>query len=454
MRTKNYIKFLTWHDDERADVTLGPGTRINPQTNCAQLGTYGSDIYSTDLDLYVKSRVTSPQNVRRWVGFDCEVKHKFVDNERVTSVGFRLSDGVDEYWWNGAGWSVNTSSWNSEEEVAANIAAFSALAKTIQVVVNLSTLVETETPELVMVRVLYAADVVSEIEDIVERSLIPRLKSEIRPFARVPMLKHADDLLNEISLSLYKIDTDYRFVGAITVYNHTDDPTHEVDLYQSHTTKSTPQDPWHDGTVDVITLSQDVDIGKTIWLEMEYEPFVNLNTNQDYYELAHVPSLVVERVTYHGRELVDANFVADRSSLTAALLRRVYQGMVELTLAVTTDKLYDSTAMQDELFTFFADHPTLESVGLDESYRFRHVGTLDFSTGLVNNELRTWRITAYVDDVLVFARGDRSAKLIERFIVNGDVSFEIGGPPPSSVLVVAGADLVVAGGDQVTAGGS
>lgn len=452
MQTKSYIKFFTWRDDQRAEVTLGPGTRINPATNCAQLGSYNSSVYPLDSDLYVKSRVTDPTAVRQWLGFEPIIRHKFVDNQQVTGEGFRLSDGTDEYWWSGAAWVVSTTAWNTMAEVAENISTFPVASKKLQVVVNLSTTDPEQTPELVEVRVLYAADVVSEIEDLVVRSLVPRLKADIRPVARVPLVKHEGDALDEISLALYKIDTDYRFVGSVAVYCDSDDPGHDTDLYQSHTSKSTPTDPWHDGTVDVITLSQDVAVGKSMWLELEYEPFVNLYTNQDFYELAHVPAIVVERLVYSGRELRGDNFVGDRGAGTAHVIPRVYQGPLELTIAVTTDKLYDSTAMHDEVATFLSDNQTLKSVGIDEAYRLRSVGTLDFSTALVNNELRTWRITVNLENVLVYARGGTTEKLITTFVVEGSLDVEVGELPPAQQRVVAGGESVLARGDIVTAG--
>ena len=41
----------------------------------------------------------------------------------ITGAGYRLTDGTDEYWHNGASWEVNTTDWNTEEEVAAEIRA-------------------------------------------------------------------------------------------------------------------------------------------------------------------------------------------------------------------------------------------------------------------------------------------------------------------------------------------
>jgi hypothetical protein len=428
MRAKKYIKFLTWREDDRGNVTLGANTRINPATNCAQLGTYDSAEYPTDLDLYVKSRLTSPAQLHQWLGFEVDVRNKFVDTEQVTGVQFRLSDGTSEYWWNGAAWEVNTSDWNSEAEVANNISSFGTSTKRLQVVVNLWTTDPSQTPELAGIKVLYSATVNSEIEDLIERSLVPLLKSSLRPLARVTLVKSDAEDDDEIEIPQYRIDTDYRFVGVDAVFNHTDDPDHENDLYDSHTTRSTPSDLWHNGTVNVITLSESVDAGKLLWLQLLYEPVVTLGANQDYYELAHVPALVIERLEYHGRALRGENYVGNRSDGTAVVIGTVLQGRLEMTVAVTTDKIFDSFGMSDELEAFFGGNPLIASVGLDDSYRLRVVGTLDFSTPLVNNELRTWRITAYIEDVLVYVRDERSDYLVNRLMIEGTLDVEVTEP--------------------------
>ena len=423
MEIRSFIKLFTWTEEDRGRVVLGTDTRLNPVTHRAQLGTYGVNAFPTADDLYVKSWVSNPRAVKQWQGFEATVIHKNIEDVQVTSVNYRLSDGTDQYWWNGSSWEVNTSSWNTEEEVAANISQFPVIARKIQVVVNLKTTDPTVTPELVEIKVLYGALLDSEVEDMVLRSLIPALRSYVHPVTRVPLAKAGSN--NTIDLNDYKTDADFRFVGVDAVFNDTDDPQHDTDLYESHTVRSTPGVPWTDGTVDVITLNALVDDGKRVWLRMLYEPVVAIETSRDWYELEHIPSLIIESITYEARKLPGEDYVGNKGDGTAVIVPAPLQGRLSLGLRGVAGLLVDHNRLADKVKRFFGDNPTLASTGLDESYRLWLVDEHEHRGGPNAEDIHTWRKTLRIENFRVWDQGARGGYLVKRFVITGSLGVTV-----------------------------
>lgn len=418
MDLRSFIKVFTWEDSDREHVVLGSNTRINPDTHRAQLGSHDSETYPTTSDLYVKSRIANPGEVREWQGFEATIVHKTVDGVQVTGEGFRLSDGTDEYWWNGSSWEVNTVDWNTEAEVATNIASFPATARKIQVIVNLSTTDESQTPELVEVKILFGALLDSELEDLLIRSLVPALRVGVRPVMRFILTAAETD---QIDMKQFKIDGDYRVVDVGAVFNHTTDPDHNTDLYQSHTSR-TDADLWVNGQVDVITLSSSVSVGDTLWLRLKYEPVVAVETSRDYYEIEHVPCLIFENGSYEAQEFGGEEHVGNKSTHTAKVLKSPLQGNLDLSLVGMSGKLVDHERLDAAVNRFFGSSPVIRSTGLDESYRLRLISEHQDRSRPNAADLRTWTKTIRVENFRTWHRSVEDGHLVNRFLITGDAS--------------------------------
>lgn len=416
MELRQFVKHFRFRHEDRHIVTLGPGTRINPLTNRAQLGTYGVDAYPTDADLYVKSHLANPQAVREWQGFEAFVSHKKVNNETKTSAGFRLSDGTDEYYWNGASWEVNTADWNTEAEVASNIPSFPATARKLQVVINLKTDDASVTPELTEVRVLYGALLDDEIEDMVIRSIEPALRNALRPITRFVEAMAADGT----TISLWdgdgktKFDGAYKILNVDAAFNHTDDPSHDADIYLSHTSKPS-------GEVDVVTLSETVGAGKLVWLRLKYEPVVSVRTSRDYYELEKLPELVIEDVAFLGAEFPTDDHVGNRDTATARVIPGPMQGDLVCTLAGFADKLVDAQRLSAAVDRYFGATPLVTSTGLDESYRLWLEDKFTYRGSPNAQDLHSWRKVFRVQHFCVWNRPPRDGYLVKRFKTTGNV---------------------------------
>lgn len=422
MQLRSFIKVFTWEESDRSSVVLGANTRLNPVTNRAQLGSYDSAVYPTDSDLYVKSWVANPGEVREWQGFESTIIHKTVNGSQVTGEGFRLSDGINEYWWDGDSWEIDTTNWNTEAEISANIVSFPATARKIQVVVNLSTTDETQTPELVEIKILFGALLDSELEDLLLRSLVPELRSEIRPVTRFILLATEID---QIDLKQFKLDGDYRVVDVDAVFNHTTDPSHNTDIYSSHTSRSEPTDRWVDGQVDVITLSPSVGVGNTLWLRLKYEPVVAIETSRDYYEIEHVPCLVIESTRYNAREFGGEHHVGNKGDYTAKVLKSPLQGTLEVSLVGMSGKLVDHERLNAEVNRFFGSSRVIRSTGLDESYRLWLVGEHEHRSRPNASDLRTWTKIIRVENFRTWHRSVEDGYIVNRFLITGDAGVTV-----------------------------
>ncbi len=424
MELRDFIKFFTFTEPDRSRVVLGTDTRLNPLTHRAQLKEDAAGEYPTADDLYVKTWVANPLAVREWRGFEADVIHKRIDNEQVTSAGFRLSDGTDEFYWDGASW-VTGVNWNTEIEVADHISAFPATSRKLQVIVNLKTTNKLVTPELVGIRVLYGALLDSEIEDMVLRSFVPLLRSAVRSVTRLIAAKNGSN--NTVSMDDYRLDGDYRVIDVDAVFNHTDDPDHNQDLYESHTTRSVPDDPRHDGTVDVITLNALVTAGKSLWLRLLVEPVVAIETSRDYYEVAHLPCLVIENISFLGAVLRKTeDYVGNKGSGLARILPGPRQGTLEISLAGITDKIVDGMRLSSAVSRFFGERPLISSTGLDERYRLRLVDPHGSSSSPNAEDIRTWRKVFRIENFCTWERAAEDGFLVRHLKFRGSLQVTIG----------------------------
>ncbi len=127
-RYKKLIKTWLFEERNRSGLTLDADIRLHRGESSLQLlPDSTTDKYPTDADIKAITWIANPLSAREWLGFQAEIIHVSVDGEVVTSAGYRLHDGTDQYWWNGAAWEVNTTDWNTEGEVATNIGSFRSL---------------------------------------------------------------------------------------------------------------------------------------------------------------------------------------------------------------------------------------------------------------------------------------------------------------------------------------
>jgi len=408
------IKQFDFEERHRALITLGVDVRLHPQLERLQLKENALGRYSTAADLYAKTWVANPNSVKQWLGFEAVVQHAYDDlGVPVTELNYRLGDGTDEYYWNGSTWEVNTVDWNTEAEVADNINSFPITEKKIQVIINLVTTDETVTPLLTVVKVLYASDVEFQ-EDLIYKSLLPLLKSEIRPIALHPVKMPATS--DTIDLNDFPLETPYNLDSIDSVYNHNDDPDHHNDLFQSY-------DP---GT-QVITLSVPIDVDKIAWIQFVYEPEVAVTTDQEYNELDKVPAVTLESIRkVKGTQFPwPADTVANKAAGTAVRIPSPIASDVEIVMRLTTDKARDQVRLADEADEFFANNKSMISHAMDEKYDICVTSDYDSTTVPGQKGLHSGIILFRIKKALYFQEHEKDTSIVQRFNLVGDLDVTI-----------------------------
>lgn len=414
MRLKKLIKDFRFAEDVRTKITLGTDVRLNPQEHWLQLKADAQGAFPLTADLYAKTWIANPQTARQWLGFEAEVLHAKVDDVEVTSVAFRLSDGTGDYWWDGAAWddAPAAGEWNTEIEIAANISTFPATAQKIQVIINLKTTKAAVTPKVKAVKVLYSSDVEFQ-EDIVYRSLVPALRSGVRPKGRLAFV--AATTGSTFDLNDYPIDAPYDLVDVDSAFNHTDDPNHLTNILQSYNT----------GT-KVVTLTVSVAAGKTVWLEFLYQPTIAVTTSQDYSEISKVPALVLDDIN-----MVDSSVrgpddsVVNRSDGTGVKVLAPLVGDLEILLHLITSKGIDIMRLADEVKRYFENNPLLTAVGVDEQYRLWVVDEFDMTTAANRGDIHSGRLRFRVVGVRYYLRDAVDTYAVEQFKITGDMNVTI-----------------------------
>ncbi len=369
MRVKRLIKNFEFLEEKRPLIELDSNTRLNPEKNRIELKIQDDDTYPTSG--VVKTWVTNPSTVKQWLGFDAIEYHpRDPLGDPITSLSFRISDGTDEYFWNGGAWEVNVVDWNTEGEVASNISEFAATEKKIQIVIRLSTTDTAYTPYLYEVKILWSSNVEFQ-EDLIVRSLIPLLRDQIRPISDFPakLLVTTDTVDmkdSEVSAS-FPLKTPYNLTDIDSVFNHTDDPEHQNDLFSSF-----------DSINQIITMTEAVDSGKTLWIKFLWEPEVALSTGQEYDEVSKVPAVYIADVNGINQKTTSLyDTVRNKEEGTAVKISSPRQRDLDIDLRLITAKQSDLQKFTDEIRKFFDNNVQLRSVGLDEDYYFYQTSDFD-----------------------------------------------------------------------------
>lgn len=398
MRTVKLIKRFEFTEDNRSLVVLGSNTRLNPQTNRIQLkADVLTGLYPTTAGLRVTTWIARPLAVKEWVSFQVVDTHVAVDGTVVTSLGYRLTDGVNEYMWNGSAWVISTTLWNTEAEVANNIGDFPATARALGVVINLATTNPNFTPEVEMVKVLYEGQVDFQL-DLVARSLVPELRENIRPIAEFTIAQTTTGLT--FLLPDPVASTPYNFVEIDAVYNHDDDLNHMADLFVSY----------NPGTREV-TLASSVAAGKNLWVRFVYEPEVALTTSRFYTEIGKVPSIVISNIELvNSQESAGAyDDVINKSLGQGWRVPAPFMADIEFVLRCLTDKAVDQHRMADEVKRYFRNNQLIVSRGLDEPYRLWLLDEYQAEAGAMQEEVHAGVLRARITRALFF---DRPAEVV------------------------------------------
>jgi hypothetical protein len=332
----------------------------------------------------------------------------------ITGANYRLSDGTDEYWHNGAAWEINTTDWNTEAEVAANIPTFPVASQQLGIVVQLTTTDLAYTPEIEEIRVLWASDIEFH-EDLIYRSLVRSLRTNVRPIADYYIKPGAATAT--IDLDDFPLKTPYNVVGIDSVYDRNDDPDRVVDLLDSY-----------DSGSNTITLNATLPQDHVAIVRFVYEPEVSVTTSQDYHEVGKVPALVLDDVDFlDAAPLATNDGVSNKGDGSAVKVFAPIQGDLEVSLLALTDKGVDQQRLKEELHRYFENNPTLQSTGLDEAYSLWLIDEYDMRNVPSSADIHTGRVRFRIRDVVVYARDSADSFGVQRFKLTGTEAFTLAG---------------------------
>jgi hypothetical protein len=205
------------------------------------------------------------------------------------------------------------------------------------------------------IRVLYESDL-EEMEDYIWRSLVPDMRSKIRPIAEHSIRKDGSD--SAIDLNEYPVETPYDLRSIDAVYDLDSDPRRLHNLFDSY----------NDAT-KIIQLISPIPDGNAVQIRFLYRPNVVVTTGQDYIELDKVPEIILDAIEQR-------DDIQNPSYMDYVLNKRSGQGMsvpctqsdIHITLRWVTDKEKDSARLADAIKRYFAQNTLLRSVGQDEDF--------------------------------------------------------------------------------------
>jgi len=411
-RLKKLIKAFRFIERNRPRITLDADTRLNPSTHCIQLKEDANGHYSTAADLAVRTWLAVPNTVKRWIGFQAYVRNKndFAGTQK-TDVQFRLSaDGITDLIWDGAWLTAGVGDWNTEADIASNIATFPVTEQAIQVVVNLSTQLAVLTPEVDWVKLLYESDLEWQ-EDYVVRSLIPELRDQIRPIGEYAL----DLAAAAATIDLGAIETPYAIVGVDSAYNLTNDPKRLADIASAY-----------DSGTKILTLTGSQALGEHVLVRFLYQPVVAFTTSQDYTELAKVPAIVVEDVGLFSTHRIEpGDHVINKSTGDGYQLTEGYHTDIEFQIRWVADKAKDEQRLADELKRFFANNKQLRSRGQDELFDLYVIDRYGQQTTPSQDELQSGRLRGRIVRAVFYAGDAKPVTGVKRFrATGGNVEFE------------------------------
>lgn len=398
-RLKKLIKYFSFEAANRSQITFN-GVRIDSCCPGLRLPD-ANQLYSTAADLNARTWVTNPKSAKQWAGFECECS-----TPDGTSVGFKLSDGTTDYYWDGAAWSAaGPSDWNTEEDVANNISTFPISTQSLAVIVNLVTTDPKVSPVVFAAKVLFESDL-ETLEDLIFRSLLPELRSSIRPIGEAVAKSSGAATVALV------LETDYGVVSIDSVYNLDTDPDRLVDLFQSY----------NSGT-KTVTLTSAQPANNKLLIRFVYSVEVSVTTGRDYTEIAKVPAIVVEDYkAVRTWKMGQHESVLNKAAGSGWQLDGGEQYDLDLPMLIVGSKEKDTTRIGDELRRFFGEHELFRLRGVDEDVRLQFLEEVNPQTYPTPIGLHTARVKGRIRGAVFYLKPAKFVYMTKRMLTTVTVA--------------------------------
>lgn len=392
-------------EDNRAGLTFVGSIRLNHQLNsgagAVQLKADANGDYPTTGDQYVVTPLYKPKAVRQWVGFQVDIAHVMDGPDaQLTGDGYRLSDGTSHYYWDGAAWTVTTTLWNTEADIAAHISTFPATARQLAIVAKLSTTSVTVTPVLSAIHIAWTGKV-EMFEDIVYRSLVPLLKTvrTITDFAiKVPVPGGFQlDVMTPVKTS----GLTFNVVDVEGVFNNSLDPDHYNNLLQSY-----------NPATGIATLNTAVPVGQMAFCRLVLQPQVAIvSTAQDYTEVEKVPAVQIADISaVDTQPLSQESAVTNKATGDQYVFQPPYRFNLRFTMIALTPGGVDLMRILRALVELVESNPTITSTATDEQYRFWMMEEFNNTTAPTDSNLTSMQAVFEIRDILTYEKPTKLVK--------------------------------------------
>lgn len=402
MSRRKVVKHFAFEEGNRYRLTFSDPSkiRLDPKLDQIQLARQGfhpvtrKPIYPLDAGLTVETWLTTPQAVRRWLGFSADPRP--AKQPAGTIVQYKLNDGTTDLYWDGGAWSAaGPADWSPEEDVVVNIGTF-PVTKALKVIVNLATADAEVTPTLKSVALLMDCEI-DYLDSIIHDALIPSLKANLRPVLTFTVLADGGN-----KVSLLDLETSFDIKGVLRAFDEDSDPDHLFDIFSSY-----------DDADRTITLSVSLERGTPIFFEYEIEPEVYLNwSSQDYTEVDKVPAVSIDRIDGTGSQIYGECSVKDVVNNEAVVLRFPFRLQLNIDIVLLAEKNRTLLKMQDRSLEYQAKVPLLPWPAIDEEIQMRTDVELQFRPRPNLGDAHSSSFSLILSDIHLWLRPEETIPLV------------------------------------------
>lgn len=328
--------------------------RVHPDDHVLRLKPDSAGRYPTDANLYVRGPELNPTAARLWRAIQVHADEVLADDGTpVATVRYRLNNGTADYWWNGSAWAAPAAGdWNTHAELQTHLQAFPVTSRKIRIVFGLRTTDAAYTPTVHAVQLIYDADVMSDLEELVYRTLVQQLKT-IRAPVEVA-LAWPGGTTADLDTALQQLEA-VTFDGALAVFNHTDDSGHGTDLLSSY-----------NASTHVVTLTGSLDAGKKVVVRLQAVPLVAFTTHPDFNEVSHLPAITIEGITQQFKaEPLTRQAAVNVTTLTAVWMKAPRQSDFVVDLRLMAARGLDLVRLADAVEVWLRATRVLRIAALD-----------------------------------------------------------------------------------------
>lgn len=300
----------------------------------------GKSVYSLDTDLYCTIASINPLALKQWLGF-CALPRP--DKQPTgTSLKYKLNDGTNDRYWDGGAWSVaGASDWNTEAEVAANIATYPVTSQTISVVINFVTTDKYATPSLYSIGLLLDCEI-EYLLSLIEDTFLVDLKSALTTSFDLTTYGTGQDYL---SLSQMRRSYAAGILTVTAVYDHTNDPGHDTNLYSVYNSDT-----------QEITLTTAIGTDDIAWVEYEVVPVSHLNfSTSQYTEVASYPSVVADGFVMRGHTVYANAYIWNVNDDSVVIRRRPHWMAFDFRVVVLAGDQRELLQLMERMIAFSAN---------------------------------------------------------------------------------------------------